>query len=136
MWEGRELEQKVANALNCISKGAAVLSEAGTTVYAMSNTMQKQGLSGLLQPEVWKQDPKPAPRVAKSTTTLPIRPADTDENRAILKLRLEWAMKDGDMSRVQRISRELDTLEGAIPAQTKARHQSGGIDLESQRQLC
>ena len=120
MWEGRELEQKVANALNCISKGAAVLSEAGTTVYAMSNTMQKQGLSGLLQPEVWKQDPKPAPRVAKSTSIVHIEPADTDENRAILKLRLEWAMKDGDMSRVQRISRELDTLEGAIPAQTKA----------------
>ena len=120
MWGGRELEQKVANALDCISKGAAALSEAGTTVYAMSNTMQKQGFSGLLQPEAWRQDPKPAPRVAKSTSIVHIEPADTDENRAILKLRLERAMKDGDTSRVQRISRELDTLEGGIPSRTKA----------------
>ena len=29
MWNGRELEQKVSNALDCIGKGAAALSEAG-----------------------------------------------------------------------------------------------------------
>ena len=45
MWSGRELEQKVVNALDCIGKGAAALSEAGTTVFAVSNAMQKQGLS-------------------------------------------------------------------------------------------
>ena len=45
MWTGRELERKVARALDCIGKGAAALSEAGTTVFHMSNAMQKQGLA-------------------------------------------------------------------------------------------
>ena len=125
MWGGRDFEQKVARALDCIGKGAAALSEAGTTVYAMSNTMQKQGLSGLLQPDTWRPGPKPAARVAKSSTTLvPLEPADMDENRAILKLRLERAMKEGDSLRAQRISRELDELDALTSSRPKAFQQN------------
>ena len=58
-----DLERKVAKALDCIGKGAAALSEAGATVYNMSSAMQKQGISGLLQPETGKQGAPPTPVV-------------------------------------------------------------------------
>jgi hypothetical protein len=121
MWSGRDIEKKVAKALGCIGKGAAALSEAGTTVCAMSNAMQKQGLSGLLQPDAWSQDPKPRPRVAKSPV-LPasIEPADIEEKRAILELRLDRATAMNDVLRAQSISRELDELKGATSFRPKA----------------
>ena len=114
MWNGRELEQKVARALDCIGQGAAALSEAGATVYSMSNAMQTKGLAGLLHSGAWKEGTEaPAPARAKvKSGPLVFQPQDDEETRAILKLRLERAMGEQDISRVQQLSRELDELEG------------------------
>ena len=113
MWSGRELEQKVALALDSIGKGAAALSQAGSAMYAMSNAMQNQGLQGLLQPEMWKQGSKSAraPRATKSAL-VPFEPGDVEEKRAIIKIRLDRAIQMQDAPRAQQLARELDELEG------------------------
>ena len=112
MWGGgRELERQVNRALDCIGKGAAALSEAGTAVYSMSHAMQKQGLSGLLQPEA-SSDGTPAPREAAKPHQPRFGPQDVGEKRAILRLRLDGAMRENDSHRAQQLSRELDELEG------------------------
>ena len=120
MWNGRELEQKVAKALDCIGKGAAALSEAGTTVFYMSNAVQKQGLAGLLQ-SGWQDDaddsPSAPPRTTKAKSKpVAFEPQDNEEKRAIIQLRLQRAMAEQNISRVQQLSRELDELEGARDA--------------------
>ena len=134
MWGSGELEKKVACALDCIGKGAAALSEAGNAVYTLSNAMQKQGISGLLQPEPWKAAPIPIPTLASnlapdptSTQELPARksaprfaPQDDDEKRAILQLRLERAMQAQDGVRVQQLSRELDEVGGLVRDTTRS----------------
>ena len=116
MWTGRELERKVARALDCIGKGAAALSEAGTTVFHMSNAIQKQGLAGLLQ-SGWQDDTDDSPSAPFRTTKVKSKPVafepqDHEEKRAIVQLRLERAMAEQNISRVQQLSRELDELEG------------------------
>ena len=97
---GRDLDKNVACALDCIGKGAAALSEAGNAVYTMSHAMQKQGISGLLQQEAWKEAKPPPPN---SNQAVPSRksapqfaPQDADEKRAILQVRLERAMREQD----------------------------------------
>ena len=117
MWNGRELEQKVARALDCIGKGAAALSEAGTTVFHMSNAMQKQGLSGLLQSGTWHDvadsTSSAPPRTSKAKSKrLAFEPQDNEERRAIIHLRLERAMAEQNLANVQQLSRELDEIEG------------------------
>ena len=115
MWGGgRELERQVNRALDRIGKGAAALSEAGTAVYSMSHAMQKQGLSGLLQPEA-SSDGTPAaraPREAAKPHQPRLGPQDVGEKRAILRLQLDGAMRENDSHRAQQLSRELDELEG------------------------
>lgn len=114
MWSGgRDLEQKVARALDCIGKGAAALSEAGTAVYTMSNAMQKQGLGGLLLAENWMQSSKreKASRSARPEAPTPLEPADAEEKRAILKVRFDRAMAERNYVLVKQIARELDEIE-------------------------
>ena len=115
MFDG-DLDNKVACALDCIGKGAAALSEAGNAVYTMSHALQKQGISGLLQQEPWKEATPPAPTPAQSSRKPGFQfvPQDADEKRAILQLRLERAMQKQDMSRVQQLSRELDEIDGPV----------------------
>ena len=48
MWNAKTLEKRVAKALECIGKGAAALSEAGQTVYNLSNAMQHEALGGVV----------------------------------------------------------------------------------------
>ena len=119
---GGDIDKKVACALDCIGKGAAALSEAGNAVYTMSHAMQKQGITGLLQQEPWKEQsaaPRQAPPPQSSRKpALRFVPQDTDEKRAILQLRLERAMRAQDVSRVQQLSRELDEIDG--PAKSAA----------------
>ena len=116
MLSGCDLEQKLAKALDRIGKGAAALSEAGATVYNMSSAVQKQGISGLLQPETWKQGVSQYPvkhSVRRIAPAVPYQPEDLDERRAILQVRLEKAMQRQDVVCVQQLSHELDKLEGA-----------------------
>lgn len=116
MLSGWDLEQKVAKALDRIGKGAAALSEAGATVYNMSSAVQKQGISGLLQPETWKQGVPQYPvkhSARRIAPVVPFQPEDLDERRAILQVRLEKAMQMQDVVCVQQLSHELDKLEGA-----------------------
>lgn len=110
-----DLEQKVGRVLDCISKGATALSEAGATVYTMSNVIQKQGISTLLYSESWQQNTM-LTRTARghaphTTTRSDFEPKDDDEKRAVLKLRLERAMHEQDAPRVRRLACELDELE-------------------------
>ena len=117
---GGELEKKVACALDCIGKGAAALSEAGNVVYTMSHAMQNQGLSGLLQQDVWKEATPSAPNLTPNRAQSPrksapqVVPQDADEKRAVLLLRLERVMREQDVSRVQEISRELDDIDSYV----------------------
>ena len=67
MWGGGGLEKKIACALDCISKGAAALSEAGNAVYTMSHAIQSQGITGLLQQELWNDAPNGARNLAPNT---------------------------------------------------------------------
>jgi hypothetical protein len=116
MLSGCDLEQKLAKALDRIGKGAAALSEAGATVYNMSSAVQKQGISGLLQPETWKQGVSQYPvkhSVRRIAPVVPYQPEDLDERRAILQVRLEKAMQRQDVVCVQQLSHELDKLESA-----------------------
>lgn len=121
---GREFEKKVSCALDCIGKGAAALSEAGNAVYTMSHAMQKQGISGLLQQEPWKEA-KLIPNRAQSSrkSASQFVPQDADEQRAILRLRLERAMQDQDVRRVQQLSRELDEIDGPAKKHTPGIYQ-------------
>ena len=112
MWGG-ELDQKVGRVLDCISKGATALSEAGATVYTMSNAIQKQGVSSFLQLEALKQDTTLASMAHGHTpyAMTQFEPRDYEEKRAVLQLRLERAMRDQDASRVRQLACELDELE-------------------------
>lgn len=115
MWNGRELEKKVAQALDCIGKGAVALSEAGATIYTLSNAMQKQGISGLLQPDAWHDadslTPQPPHKTRTRSKPVALGPQDNEEKRAILQMRLERAMAGQNIHKVQQLSRELDDLE-------------------------
>ena len=126
MWNGRELEQKVAKALDCIGKGAAALSEAGTTVFYMSNAMQKQGLARLLH-SGWQDDADDSPSAPLRTTRaksklVVFEPQDNEEKLAIIQLRLQRAMAEQNISRVQQLSRELDELEGCCARDAHSGH--------------
>ena len=112
MWS-RDIEQKVGRVLDCISKGATALSEAGATVYTMSNALQKQGISNLLHSEARKQDTT-LTRTAHGHiphTMTQFEPRDNDEKRAVIQLRLERAMREQDASSVRHFACELDKLE-------------------------
>ena len=67
MWSGgRKIEQQIVRTLDCIGKGAAAFSEAGSAVYTMSHAMQKQGITGLLQQEPWKEQSAAPPAIVPS----------------------------------------------------------------------
>ena len=106
-----DLEQKVGRVLDCISKGATALSEAGATVYTMSHAIQKQGISSFLHSEAWNQDATLPRRVHAPHTMMRFEPRYYEEKRAVLQLRLERAMHEQDASRVRHLACELDELE-------------------------
>ena len=131
MWSAGDIEDKVSCALDSITRGAAVISEAGNAVYTMSHAMQERGLSGLLQQELWKKErapvsnPKPT-RVQPSRKSTPqLVPQNVDEKRALLHVRLEKAMQEQDMSHVQQLSRELDELDGVSNETAHTVHKAG-----------
>lgn len=114
MWSG-ELDQKVGRVLDCICKGASALSEAGATVYTMSNAIQKQGISSFLQPEACNKDTTP-PRMVHGHAPHTMTQMDCEEQYAVLHLRLQRAMRDQDASRVRQLACELDELEPQVIA--------------------
>ena len=122
---GGEIEKKVAWALECIGQSAAILSEAGNAVQTMSHAMQKEGLSGLLQQEPWKQAAVAQPPMQLSRKSVAAQsrfaPQNVHEKRAILQVRLERAMREQDIRRVQQISRDLDEIDGPADAEDVAR---------------
>lgn len=142
MWNGRELEQKVANALDQIGKGAAALTEAGATVYTVSSAVQKKGLIGFLQSGSWKDEcddspPAPVRTIHAKSKSMTLEPHDEEEKRAILQLCLSNAMAEQDISRVQRLSRELDEFEGyharSAPPDRRKQQAPGAAPLSDER---
>ena len=142
MWDGHDLDQKAARVLDCIGKGAAALSEAGAAVYTMSNAMQKEGLTGLL---VQSESQKPIsaalqacgrglPRKQALLTApsfAPLVTVDAEENRAILSLRLEKAIKVQDIVHVKQLSRKLDQLDARDSQHRDAASMPTGFRIES-----
>ena len=113
MWSGSELDQTIGRVLDCISKGATALSDAGATVYTMSNAIQNQGISNLLHSEARKQNtmlPETACGPGPHAMTR-FEPRDDEEKLAVLQKRLERAMHEQDASRVRQLASELDELE-------------------------
>ena len=86
MWS----EQDFAKALDFVGKGAAALSEAGSTVHRMSNAVQREGLSALFQ------SGPPCCVNIPTNPSLSGRADGVEENRAIIRHRLEQAMKEGN----------------------------------------
>lgn len=105
MWS----EQDFAKALDFVGKGAAALSEAGSTVHRMSNAVQREGLSALFQ------SGPPCCVNIPTNPSLSGRADGVEENRAIIRHRLEQAMKEGNAERARLLSRDLDALEGLGP---------------------
>ena len=109
--------------LMCLARGASSMLGLGETVMAVSTMAQKRDLSA-----IWELDPVAAPpkkvqrqlmgAVEEDEQSARDEARDDLEQRSVLQLQLQFAMRQHDVERVRTISRQLRVLQEA--AQQKA----------------
>ena len=102
--------------------GATAAVAAGTGLYALTSAIKKQGFVSNLVDEVKTAIHATPPLMADAPPKMSMPTAVDDEARAVLKMQLDFAMRRGDMQRVQEISRQLDNLD--------AHHVNGSTDVK------
>ena len=105
------LRQKIARALEHLETSARAFTVAGNAILSMSDSIQKDGIWGAMQPA---QSNSPA--TASLQQPVPLRKERSTsrkvvEKRTLLHMHLQTAMQLGDVGAVQRLSRQLDELE-------------------------
>ena len=124
------LRQKIARALEHLETSARAFTVAGNAILSMSDSIQKDGIWGAMQPA---QSNSPA--TASLQQPVPLRKERSTsrkvvEKRTLLHMHLQTAMQLGDVGAVQRLSRQLDELEAQSSSTSRPQAASTPVSCE------
>ena len=97
--------------------GATAAVAVGTGVYALANTLKRQGLVSNIIDDVKTAVVHSVPQLAAEATNVskPMQPSDIEEARAVLQVQMRHAFDRQDKDRVQELAHQLDQLDSGLP---------------------